>query len=211
MKLPVLNLKILFFIVLTFFSLELFAQTKQDSTIKSQVKDTTKIIHSPSKAAKLSAIFPGLGQAYNKKYWKIPVVYASFATIGYFIGLNNRNYNLNVKAYNELKNWKSGTYDISLMPNLQKIKGIEYYNLNDATSRNNILNGLIKQQDQFRRWRDLNVIFMFAAYGLNIIDASVDAHFYDFDMSDDLSFNWHPSISNHNNHLVYSFNCSFSF
>ncbi|NOR75969.1 MAG: hypothetical protein GQ525_12535, partial [Draconibacterium sp.] len=65
---------------------------KTDTTIIIEVPEFAEEIHSPKKAATFSAILPGLGQAYNKKYWKIPIIYAGFGVLGYFISWNNKNY-----------------------------------------------------------------------------------------------------------------------
>lgn len=176
--------------------------------------DTTKVIseeqeieelHSPRKASVYSAILPGLGQAYNKKIWKIPFIYAGFGAIGYFIDWNNDNYKLSKTAYLHLKD------DDPLTTDYLKLKAIEGYDLNNPTDVANLLEGLTKRQDYYRRNRDLLIISMFGFYGLNIIDASVDAHFFNFDMSDDLTMSWQPSMLNIDNQLVYCVHVSLNF
>lgn len=170
-----------------------------------EVKKPTEEIHSPKKATLYSAILPGLGQAYNKKWWKIPIIYAGFGTIGYFIGWNNDNYQFNREAYQHLTDDDENT-------NLfMEIEAVKYYDLNDPTSRNNFADGLLRQQDYYRRNRDLLFITMLGFYGLQIIDASVDAHLFNFDISDDLTLDWQPQMQQLNKQNVYCINCTFNF
>lgn len=98
--------------------------------------------HSPSKAAMLSSVFPGLGQIYNKKYWKLPIVYGA----------------LGAAVYDERQ--------------------------------------LIELQNYYRQQRDLSIILGALAYGLNILDAYVDAHLMYYDVSEDLSLRWEPALIN---------------
>jgi len=145
-----------------------------------------------------------LGQAYNKKYWKIPIIYAGFGTIGYFIGWNNGYYKTMKMAYSDLSDDNPDTNShLDLLP--------PNWDLNDSSDRANFKTALSKQQDYYRRNRDLLVIGMVAFYGLNIIDASVDAHLFDFDISEDLTLNWQPAMKNVDDQLVYGFNCTFNF
>ena len=163
--------------------------------------------HSPRKATIYSAVLPGLGQVYNKKYWKVPVIYLGFGTIAYFINWNNDNYQLFRRGYFDL---------IDDDPETQGYLEIEAvrrnnYDLNNPTHFNNLRTALMRQKDYFRRNRDLLFIGMVGFYGLNIIDASVDAHFFDFDISDDLTLKWEPSLMQIDNNFVYCINFRFSF
>jgi hypothetical protein len=197
-------LLILAFILVTGFNLQ--AQgTFIDTVGVTKKKAVPEEIHSPKKAAVYSAILPGLGQAYNKKYWKIPIVYAGFGVIGYSIGWNNDNYKLVKTAYIHLTDNDETTTDYL------KLKGIEYYDLNNPGDFTVLRTALTKRQAYYRRNRDLLVIGMFAFYGINIIDASVDAHLFNFDISDDLTMNWQPSLLKINNELVYCVNFSINF
>ena len=132
-------------------------------------RDTTKT-HPGKKAVILSAILPGLGQAYNKKYWKIPIIYALGATTLYFVDYHHSRYILYRDAFLCLTVNSSCTLDYSLLSQVKILK------------------------DQHRRNRDLFIILSCAVYALNIIDASVDAHLLDFDISDDLSLSVQPGI-----------------
>ena len=164
-----------------------------------------KEIHSPKKAAIYSAVLPGLGQAYNRKYWKIPLVYGGFAAFGYFIDWNNDNYRISKNAYLDLTDTDENTNSF------MNLKYIEYYDLTNPTMVERLKDGLIKRQDYYRRNRDLLVILTVAFYGLNIIDASVDAHFFDWDISDDLTMNLKPTFQQVNHQNLFSLNCTLRF
>lgn len=176
-----------------------------DTIIKIDMPENAEEIHSPKKAAVYSAILPGLGQAYNKKYWKIPIIYAGFGTLGYFISWNNKNYKVLKLAYSDLVD---GNPDTDSYLDLDAAK---YYDLDNESERNQFENGLNKQQNYYRRNRDLLIISTVGFYALNIIDASVDAHLFDFDISEDLSFNWQPAMRSVDDQFVYGFNCTFNF
>lgn len=181
-------------------------QVLQTDSAKIQaVPKNAEEIHSPKKASIYSAILPGLGQAYNKKYWKIPLIYVGFGTFGYFIRWNNKFYKTYKQAYVDLTDGDNGT------DSFNNLAATKYYDLNNPTDYNNFKTGLLKQQEYYRRNRDLLIISTVGFYGLNIIDASVDAHFFNFDISDDLSFNWQPATNLFDNQLFYGFNCTFNF
>jgi hypothetical protein len=133
---------------------------------------SSKALHSPRKAGIYSAILPGLGQAYNRKYWKIGVIGAGTAALVYSYQFSLRNYRLHK---NELI--------------LRQSDAISGFNEDLALYSDGDLNEL---QDFYRRNRDLTIIGFALLYTLNIIDATVDAHFFDFNMSDDLSINIRP-------------------
>jgi hypothetical protein len=165
------------------------------------------IVHSPRKATIYSAILPGLGQAYNKKYWKIPLIYIGFGTIGYFVHWNNDKYQLFRTGYVHLTDGNPETQDYLKIEAVRR----NNYNLDDPNQFNNLRTGLVRQQDYFRRNRDLLIISILGFYGLNIIDASVDAHLFDFDISDDLTMNWSPSLVTMDKNMVYGINFRFNF
>ncbi|MEM6719931.1 MAG: DUF5683 domain-containing protein [Bacteroidota bacterium] len=148
---------------------------KEESVLKidnATVVDEKKVIDplSPSKAAFYSAILPGLGQAYNKKYWKIPIVYAALGTGIYFYIDNNRNYNRYRRAYK------------------RRLAGFTDDEFQDIVVDNN---ALIDAQEFYQRNRDLSLLLTVIAYVLNIVDANVDAHLLQFNVSDDLSVRPH--------------------
>ena len=122
----------------------------------------------------MSAILPGLGQAYNKSYWKIPVLYAGIGTLIYFAGDNNSEYEKYKEAYFFRLDGDSTTNDVS------------YPNLNDEDIK--------VRMDYYRRNRDLCYVLLGTVYVLNIVDAYVDAHLKDFDVSDNLSMSARPRL-----------------
>ncbi|MFW5773280.1 MAG: DUF5683 domain-containing protein, partial [Tangfeifania sp.] len=103
---------------------------------------TEEEVHSPRKAAIYSAILPGLGQAYNKKYWKIPLVYIGFGAIGYFIDWNNDNYQLMLKGY---RHWTDGNEETTAYLEIESIRK-RNYDINDPTDYSHVKDALQKQQ-----------------------------------------------------------------
>lgn len=131
--------------------------------------------HSAHKATIYSAILPGLGQAYNEKYWKIPVIYGGFATLAYFINSNTKEFRKFKEAYNYVSSGDSSYTD------------------NDYVFKYS-QGSLQEGRDYYRRNMELSYILSVALYLLNIVDAAVDAHLWDFDVSDDLSMRIQPIV-----------------
>lgn len=134
-------------------------------------------VNTVKKATTLSTIFPGAGQVYNRSYWKVPIVIGAFATMGYVIDFNNRGYKRFQTAFNLATDGDDTTVD--------EFKG-RYSADFLRTLRNN-----------YRRNRDLSIIVTVGLYLLNIVDAHVDAHFKDFDISDDLAMTLEPTMMNY--------------
>nr|WP_255673723.1 DUF5683 domain-containing protein [Flavobacterium sp. JAS] len=153
----------MFFLIGT---VSLFAQAKEETVLVA--KDTTKLQEidplTPAKAAFYSAILPGLGQAYNKKYWKIPLVYGAIGTSLYFYIDNNKKYHDYRDAYKR---------------RLEGYNDDDYKFLDDSR--------LIAGQKFYQRNRDLSLLFVVAFYALNIIDANVDAALIQFNVNERLS------------------------
>jgi hypothetical protein len=139
------------------------------------IKDSVNTNARANKAALFSAILPGAGQFYNKKYWKIPILYAGIVVLGYTIEFNNSNYKTFRKAYLYRMDGDSTTVD-----DYEKVYP-------DAEA-------LRVRKDYYRRTRDLLWIITGGVYVLNIIDAYVDGHLSNFDISDDLSLNAQPGV-----------------
>jgi hypothetical protein len=143
-------------------------------------------VHSPKKATIYSAVFPGLGQIYNRKYWKVPLVYIGFASLIYSIDWNNDYYVLYRQAYIDIS-------DNDPTSNSFKDLDIEgHWNFDDQAQVEQFKTRLERAKESTRRYRDLCIIGTAAFYAINIIDASVDAHLFNFDISDDLTMNWMP-------------------
>lgn len=145
------------------------------SQIVTDTTDSSVKKHSPRLATLLSTAVPGLGQAYNKKYWKIPIIYVGLGYLGYMANRDNKLYKEFKTSYLALYN--SGNRDSTIY-----LYDVEY-----------TLNGLESGKNYYRRYRDLFVIFTAGLYLMNIIDANVDAHLFDFDISDDISLRVVPS------------------
>ena len=129
---------------------------------------------SPARAAFYSAILPGLGQAYNKKYWKIPIVYAALGTGIYFYLDNDKEYNRYRDAY---KRRLAGFTDD------------EFYGSGSSPNISN--DGLIRAQRTLRRNKELSLLITIGIYALNIIDANVDAHLLQYNVDDNLALKPH--------------------
>jgi len=159
----IVPISLLFFLIGT---VSLFAQAKEETVLVA--KDTTKMVEidplTPAKAAFYSAILPGLGQAYNKKYWKIPLVYGAIGTSLYFYIDNNKKYNQYRDAYKR---------------RLEGYNDDDYKFLDDSR--------LIAGQKFYQRNRDLSALFVVGFYVLNIIDANVDAALIQFNVNERLS------------------------
>jgi hypothetical protein len=176
------------FISLLLFSAKNFAQVKTvDSTsVKKEAKDSTiKKVHSPRIAAIRSAILPGLGQIYNKKYWKLPIVYGLLGTAaGIFV--------FNLKSYHDTKFAYQAKYKASLAPPFRD--STDYFRIrHDLLPLS--LESLRFYRDQYRRDIDYSALAILIVWGLNVVDAVVDAHLQSFDVSPNLSFKIKPGHS----------------
>ena len=158
-------MRLLVFSFIFLISFPLFSQVEKSTF------DTT---HSPKRALFLSAILPGAGQVYNKKWWKVPIVYAGLGTSIYFLIRNNREYNLHRDEY-LFRNNHGG---------LTQNPDLEIYSDGD-------LRTII---DQYQKWRDLSVISIAGVYALQLVDAVVDGYLFRLDTSSDLSFRFRPSF-----------------
>jgi len=149
-------------------------------TPSKKIADTTVIKkHSPRLATKLSLIFPGLGQIYNNKYWKLPIVYGGFGAIAYFYGANHGEY---VKFKN--------AYNFVTTPGTENLPPVNDY----VTRYNRNATLLLSGRDYYRRNLELTYISAGVLYLLVAIDAQVDAQFFNFDVSDELSLNIKPFV-----------------
>ncbi len=129
--------------------------------------------HSPKLAGLLSLGLPGLGQAYNKKYWKIPIIYAGFTGLTYLVIDNHKNYIEFRDAYIARIEDTPGNEDILPQYTTENIRVLKNLYWKD---------------------RDFYIIMTITLYAIQALDAVVDAHFFDYDMSNDLSIRIKPSI-----------------
>ncbi len=147
----------------------------------------------PKKAVILSAIFPGLGQIYNRKYWKLPIIYGGFAGVAYAISWNNKYY----------QDYYNGYFDImDNDPNTTRWYKFVPYGSDPKSSESLLKDRLKRGKDFYRRNRDLSIIIGVGLYALNIVDAYVDAQLFDFDISPDISMHVSPSVNYGGNPLV---------
>lgn len=139
--------------------------------------------HSPKKAAIRSAIIPGLGQIYNKKYWKLPIIYGALGTCTGIFFYNLGNYKDTRFAYRVKYNMRVNGTDSALFSQIKsKLKPLDEESLR-------------YYRNQFRRDIDYSVLFFILLWGLNVVDATVDAHLKSFDVSPDLSLQFKPGYS----------------
>ena len=148
------EIKLIFIATLLAFSSSCFAQES--------------VVKIPKKAGMYSAIIPGAGQVYTKKYWKVPIIYAGLITTAYYFKENHDLYDLYKTTY------------------LKRINGDMSDNLNYTNAN------LVTLTEHYRRNREVSALLFTLTYVLNIVDASVNAHLFDYDVSDDLSLHIQP-------------------
>ncbi len=166
--------------LLCLFSLNAFTQNERENdslkvdtdllVVVDSIKREPINILAPSKAAFYSAVLPGLGQAYNKKYWKIPIVYAALGTGIYFYVSNDKEYN---RYRDEYKRRLAGN---------SALTG-EFPGVSD--------DGLINAQQTLKRRKELSLLITIGIYALNIIDANVDAHLLQYNVDENLAIRPH--------------------
>ena len=140
----------------------------------------------PAKAALFSAVIPGAGQVYNRAYWKVPIIYATGAVLGYFLIDNHTKWQDFREALN-LRNRDSSDVYVN-----DRIYGV--YNPQNGVLTQRGTENLRLSRDFYRRNRDLTIMLSVLAYGLNIAEAYVHAHLKEFDVSDDLSLRVQPDV-----------------
>ncbi len=141
----------------------------------------------PDQALWLGAVIPGYGQIHNRKYWKLPIVYAGFLGCYYAINWNSNRYTNFRNAYLDIT-------DDDALTNSYLLLIPDGYTIESYGGRSAFTGILKSGMDRARYNRDLSVIVSVAYYGLTLIDAFVDAHLFDFDISPDLSLNLRPYI-----------------
>jgi hypothetical protein len=137
-----------------------------ESTITAQ----ESVVKIPKRAGLYSAILPGAGQVYTKKYWKVPIIYAGLITSAYYIKENHTLYNLYKQTY--INRWNGNRTD-------------------EFTNRYTDAN-LLTLTEHYRRNAEVSALLFTLTYVLNIVDASVSAHLFDYDVSEDISLHIQP-------------------
>ena len=160
-------------------------------------------IPNPTRATWLAVVFPGGGQIYNRKYWKLPIIYGGFAGCAYALSWNSKMYKDYSQAYLDImdSNPNTNSWQDLLPPNA---------NYNEEQLKNTIK----RRKDTFRRYRDLSIFAFVGVYLISIIDAYVDAELSNFDISPDLSMKVEPTVINdqfHNNKKAVGVQCVLRF
>jgi hypothetical protein len=155
--------------LLSLFFLVYFTSYSQENELKFDELDPT----APSKAAFYSAVLPGLGQGFNKKYWKIPIVYAAIGSSAYLYDFNNKKYWDYRNAYKSRKaGYKNDPYQNLILDDDRLVDGADFHKKN----------------------RDLSMVFIVGFYILNILDANIDAHLKQYNVNESLTIK--PYINN---------------
>jgi hypothetical protein len=145
-----------------------------------------KVWHpSPVKATWLALVLPGGGQIYNRKYWKLPIIYGGFAGCAYALSWNNKMYKDYMQAYKDAikGNWNATSITDLIPPGY-------------SISKDQLTSILQKRKNTYRRYRDMSVFAFIGVYLLSVIDAYVDAELSNFDISPDLSMRIEPAVIN---------------
>ncbi len=153
--------------------------TISDTIVKSKNIDPLR----PAKAAFLSAVLPGLGQAYNKKYWKIPIVYGALGTGMYFYLTNDKQYQRYRDAYRRR------------LAGFQDDEFLNFDNEGNVISERVTDDGLRRAQQLFRRNKEISLLVTIGLYALNIIDANVDAHLLQYNVDENLTLAPHYELN----------------
>ncbi len=158
------------------------------------------------------ALIPGMGQIYNRKYWKLPIVYGGLMGCMYAVTWNNKNYQDYSEAYQDIM------YDAEHNRDNPEAWHDSWQNLSnidpaEAISDTNYQDQIKRRKDYYRRYRDLSIIITVGVYALSIIDSYVDAQLFDFDISPDLSMRVEPVVAPKTSvsPSLYGLNCSFKF
>ena len=160
----------------------------QNTPKKKPVRDWATWHPNPKRALWLALVLPGAGQIYNRKYWKLPLVYGGFVGCVYAMRWNDQMYHDYSQAYLDISDDDPNTQSYNQFLHLGKAITKE----NMATYQN-----LFKQRkDRYRRWRDLSFFCLLGVYALSVIVAYVDASLSEFDISNNLSLRVEPAIIN---------------
>ena len=161
------------------------------ATLKAPLKmkrDWSSWRPSAKRALWLSLVIPGAGQIYNRKYWKLPIVYGGFVGCAYALSWNNQMYHDYSQAYMDIMDSDPQTHSYDQFMHLGSQRTSENISRYQELFR--------LRKDKYRRWRDLSVFALIGVYALSVIDAYVDASLSEFDISNDLSLRVEPTVIN---------------
>lgn len=172
--------------------------TAQDSSNLAKLNQSLKPVkkkrdwstwHPEAKRAMwMALVLPGAGQIYNRKYWKLPIIYGGFVGCAYAITWNNQMYHDYSQAYLDIMDDDPNTQSYNQFLHLGATI--------DASNIDRYKEIFRKRKDKFRRWRDMGVFVMIGVYAFSVIDAYVDASLSEFDISDDLTLRVEPMVMN---------------
>jgi len=168
---------------------------KSDSIHVKKPAKRIKFSAEPLKASMMAVAFPGLGQIYNRKIWKIPLVYAGFGGLIYSVGLNSKNYIKYMKAYQDFKDAIPATksYEALILADPKTYDPVQYPKSYVPANAAYYEDGMLRMVDYYKRYRDLSYIGIAGWYLLSILDANVDASLFNYDVSDNLDIAVFPS------------------
>lgn len=165
----------------------------QDS-IPAPVRSESKFSPDPMKATMLAVVLPGMGQIYNKKYYKVPFVYAGFGALAYSISYNSNNYVKYTKAYQDFVDEIPETNSfLELSNSLRALDPESYDRVTNPENFAYYRDQMLRIVDYYKRYRDLSYIGIGVWYLVTILDANVDASLFNFDVSDNLDVAVIPS------------------
>lgn len=144
----------------------------------------------PVKAVWMAALVPGGGQIYNRKYWKLPIIYGGFLGLIYGYNWNQRYYKTYQNAYRDLMTGSPNASYLQLIRGRDYERKVEYVKQN----RSYLESAFTRKRDKYRNWRDYCVVGMLGVYLVSIVDAYVDAALYHFDVSPELDAYNNPSM-----------------
>ena len=176
---------------------------KSDSLLKlSQPKE--RFIPNSNRSVWLAMAFPGAGQIYNRKYWKLPIVYGGFVGCAYALNWNNKMYRDYSQAYLDIMDDD---------PNTKSYQDFLPLNSSIAGQEERFKEIFRKRKDVYRRQRDLSIFAFIGVYLLSVIDAYVDAELSDFDISNDIGLRVEPALfdNGHNKYNSVGLQCSLKF
>lgn len=178
---------------------------KQDSTRQEPALPKKRFVPNPNKAVWMALVIPGAGQIYNRKYWKLPLIYGGFVGCAYALNWNSQMYKDYSQAYLDIMDDDPNTksFEDFLPPSV---------NINGQESRYQEI--FRKRKDLYRRQRDLSIFCFIGVYLLSVIDAYVDAELSNFDISKDISMKVEPTLFNDGRSKTYNsvgLQCSFNF
>ena len=161
--------------------------TKTDSIQKNIPQPKKRFIPDSNRSVWLALVFPGGGQIYNRKYWKLPIVYGGFVGCTYALNWNNKMYKDYSQAYLDIMDDD---------PNTKSYEDFLPMNSSIAGQEERFKEIFRKRKDAYRRQRDLSIFAFIGVYLLSVIDAYVDAELSDFDITKDIGLRVEPAVIN---------------